>query len=137
MGHVIVPVSVANVLEPAKEMSFNALVDTGAFGLVLPVAWREQLGPFPHREAVELEMADQRIASAEVSGPLYIQVDGFRKVVGEAVFVDMQPGQRGYEPLVGYTILELAGVVVDMVTHRLVARKYYDLKAAAVWRASA
>jgi hypothetical protein len=33
-----------------------------------------------------------------------------------------------YEPLVGYTILESCGVVVDLVTHRLIARKYYDLK---------
>ena len=32
------------------------------------------------------------------------------------------------EPLVGYTVLESCGAVVDLVTHRLVARKYYDLK---------
>jgi len=44
----------------------------------------------------------------------------------------MQPGPRGYEPLVGYTVLELSGVAVDMVSHSLLARKYYDLKSAAV-----
>ena len=60
------------------------------------------------------------------------RISGFRRIVGEVAFVDMQPGPRGYEPLVGYTVLELSNVVVDMMTHRLVARKYYDLKAAAV-----
>jgi hypothetical protein len=45
--------------------------------------------------------------------------------------------QEGYEPLVGYTVLELAGAVVDRVSHRLVARKYYDLKAVGARPASA
>ena len=41
----------------------------------------------------------------------------------------MEPGRRGaYEPLIGYTILERSGLVIDMVTHRLVARKYFDAK---------
>ena len=44
----------------------------------------------------------------------------------------MVPVTVANEPLVGYTVLELSNVVVDMVTHRLVARKYYDLKTAAV-----
>jgi hypothetical protein len=62
---------------------------------------------------------------------LRIRLAGFRTIVGEVVFVEMQPGGRGYEPLLGYTVLELAGAVLDMVSHRLVARKYYDLKIAA------
>jgi len=28
-------------------------------------------------------------------------------------------------------VLELSGVAVDMVSHRLIARKYYDLKSTA------
>jgi predicted aspartyl protease len=131
VGQVIVPVSVVNVLHPAKAMSFGAMVDTGAFGLILPRVWKDQLGPFPDAEAIELEMADQRIVTAEVCGPVRIQMSGFRKVVGEVIFVDMQASGRGYEPLVGYTVLELSGAVVDMVTHRVVARKYFDLKRAA------
>ena len=34
------------------------------------------------------------------------------------------------EPLIGYLTLESAGVVVDMVGHRLVALKVFDLKSA-------
>jgi hypothetical protein len=52
------------------------------------------------------------------------------------VFVDTHPGGRGYEPLVGYTVLELSGAVVDMVTHRVVARKYFDLKRGVGYRSS-
>jgi predicted aspartyl protease len=89
VGRVIVPVAVANVLDPTKELRFDAMVDTGAFGLVLPAAWKESLGPLSDVAIVEIE------------------------------------------PLVGYTVLELAGAVVDMVTHRLVARKYFDVKVAA------
>lgn len=131
VGEVIVPVTVANVIHPAKEIAFDAMVDTGAFGLVLPLAWKERLGPLTDVATVELETADQRIVTAEVCGPVRIQLAGFRTIVGEAVFVDMRPARKGYEPLVGYTVLELAGAVVDMVSHRLVARKYYDMKTAA------
>ena len=131
VGEVVVSVTVANVMEPMNEIAFDAMVDTGAFGLVLPLAWKDRLGPLTHVATVELETADQRIVSAEVCGPVRIQLAGFRTIVGEAVFVEMRPGRKGYEPLVGYTVLELAGAVVDMVSHRLVARKYYDLKAIA------
>jgi predicted aspartyl protease len=130
MGEVIVPVTVANVIDPANEITFDAMVDTGAFGLVLPVAWRDRLGALTDVATVELETADQRIVSAQVCGPVRIQLAGFRTIVGEAVFVEMEPGKKGYEPLVGYTVLEIAGAIVDMVSHRLVARKYYDLKRA-------
>jgi predicted aspartyl protease len=128
MGNVIVQVKVANLLEPGKQRSFAGIVDTGAFGLVLPLAWKDELGPFPDATTVEVETADQRVVEAEVCGPVRIQIEGFRRIIGEAVFMEMHPGLRGYEPLVGYTVLELSGVAVDMVSHRLVARKYYDLK---------
>ena len=128
MGQVSVPVVLVNGEDPTKELRFDALVDTGAFGLILPRAWKERLGPLPHAAPVEVETADQRVLPAEVCGPVRIQVDGFRAIDGEVVFMDMAPARGGYEPLVGYTVLELAGAVVDMVTHRLVARRTFDLK---------
>jgi len=131
MGKVIVQVAVANLLDPARKLQVNALVDTGAFGLVLPLAWKEQLGELPEVEMVEIETADQRVVVAEVRGPVRIQLEGFRRVTGEVIFVEMERGPHGYQPLVGYTVLELSGVAVDMVSHRLIARKYYDLKSTA------
>ena len=74
-------------------------------------------------------MADQRVATAEIRGPVRVQLDGFRRVNSEVIFADMAPRADGsYEPLVGYTVLELANVVIDMRRHCLVAKKYYKLK---------
>ena len=129
MGEVRVIVTVSNLIEPARQVSFEGLVDTGAFGLILPRAWQKDLGPFPQSTEVDVETADQRVVTAEVCSPVWIQIAGFRPIPGEAVFMDMEPGRRGsYEPLVGYTILQQAGLVIDMVTHRLHRRKYFDLK---------
>jgi predicted aspartyl protease len=128
VGQVTTRVQVGSLLDPGHDVGFDAMVDTGAFGLILPSAWRERLGRLEEVATVELETADQRVVPAVVCGPVRIQLPGFRPVVGEVVFVDMEPRGTGYEPLVGYTVLELAGAVVDMVSHRLVARKYYDLK---------
>ncbi|HJQ83794.1 MAG TPA: aspartyl protease family protein [Candidatus Binatia bacterium] len=124
-----VPVTVGNVLDPSREISFEGFVDPGAFGLVLPRAWMERLGALPEVAEIEVETGDQRVVGAEVRGPVRIQVAGFRRFVGEAVFVDMAPGRDGrYEALVGYTVLELCGAVIDAVTHRLVARRWYEAK---------
>lgn len=62
------------------------------------------------------------------------QIDGFRPVFNEVVFVDSpptqdgQPGQQDEEPLLGYVILEQAQAAVDMLGHRLVAVRYIDMK---------
>ena len=129
VGNVHVIVTVTSFTEPARQINFEGLVDTGAFGLILPKAWKERLAPFPQFSEVEVETADQRIVAAEVCSPVWIQIAGFRPIPGEAVFMEMKPGPHGaYEPLIGYTILELSGLVIDMVTHRLVARKYFDAK---------
>ena len=121
--------TVSNLIEPARQVSFAGLVDTGAFGLILPRAWQKDLGPFPQRTEVDVETADQRVVTAQVCSPDWIQIAGFRPIPGEAVFMDMEPGQRGsYEPLVGYTIVQQSGLVIDMVTHRLHPRKYFALK---------
>jgi len=130
MGQVSVPVILVNEHDPTRELRFDAVVDTGAFGLILPTAWKERLGPLPHTATVKVETADQRVLTAEVCGPVRIQIDGFRAIDGQVVFMDMTPSRGSYEPLVGYPVLELAGAVVDMVTHRLVARRTFDLKQA-------
>jgi hypothetical protein len=129
MGQIFVGLTIANRLEPNRSMSCQAMVDTGAFGLVLPSAWKAQLGELPDLTLVDLEMADQSIATAEIRGPVSVQLEGFRRVNSEVIFVDLVPRADGsYQPLVGYTVLELANVVIDMRRHCLVAKKYYMLK---------
>jgi predicted aspartyl protease len=131
VGNIVVQVTVTNLIEPAHHIDFEGLVDTGTFGLVLPRAWKERLGPLAQSATVEVETADQRVVTGELSGPVWVQIAGCRPIPDEVVFMDMQPGRHeAYEPLVGYTILERCGLVIDMVTHRLVARKYFDAKVA-------
>ena len=129
MGEIYVNLTVENRRESGGAVSCRAMVDTGAFGLILPSAWKAQLGDLPELTLVDLEMADQRVVTAEIRGPVIVQLEGFRRVSSEAIFVDMAPRADGsYEPLVGYTVLELANVVIDMRRHCLVAKKYYKLK---------
>lgn len=44
MGRLVASVTVTNLLDPAKNIRCDALVDTGASHMTLPTAWRERLG---------------------------------------------------------------------------------------------
>ena len=128
MGRIVTSVFITNALDPAKEIRCDVLVDTGAAGLILPKAWKDRLGSLPVVRTVEVETADQRVVPGEVCGPVKIRIEGFEDVFNEVVFVDMQPQNGGYEPLLGYVILEQSQVAVDLVGHRLVKVKHADLK---------
>ena len=63
-----------------------------------------------------------------ICGPVRIQIEGFRPIYNEVLFVDMEPANGQYEPLIGYVILEQCQAAVDMLGHRLVPVKRMDLK---------
>ena len=128
MGRIVTPVVVANALDPSKQIRFDALVDTGASGMILPMAWRDRLGPLSIVRKIDMETADQRVVEGAVVGPVSIEIEGFDRIFSEVVFIDMQPQNGGYEPLVGYIVLEQSRAAVDMVGHRLIAVKHLDLK---------
>jgi predicted aspartyl protease len=91
MGRIVTPVVIANALHPAKEIRCDALVDTGAAGLILPRAWKRRLGALPIARIVAMETADQRHIQGEVCGPVKIQIEGFDTIFNEVIFIDMQP----------------------------------------------
>jgi predicted aspartyl protease len=128
MGRIIVPVTVANALHPDRALRFDAYVDTGAYCLTLPSAWRDQLGTLDVCERVDLLLANQRHTTGEFCGPVTIRIEGFRPTHGDALFIDMEPVDGQYQPLLGFLTLEAAGVVVDMIEHRLTAVRHYDLR---------
>ncbi len=128
MGRIVAPVVVDNALHPGKELHCDALVDTGMSGLVLPKAWKRRLGSLPMVQTVEMKTADQRVVEGEVYGPVKIRIEGFRTIFNEVIFLEMEPKNGGYEPSIGYIILEQSQAAVDMVGHRLVAVKHLDLK---------
>ena len=64
----------------------------------------------------------------KVCGPVRIQIEGFRAILNEVAFVEMKPDRGEYEPLIGYIVLEQSLAGVDMISHRLVHLKHFDLK---------
>lgn len=69
-----------------------------------------------------------RTSSQLKRGPVRIQIEGFRPIFNEGVFVDMKPENGNFEPLIGYIVLEQSQASVDMPGHRLVPGKHIDLK---------
>ena len=128
MGRIIAQVGIQSVLDPDKRILCDALVDTGSSHLVLPTAWRQRLGDLKEIGTVELEIATQQTVQGIVCGPVQVQIEGFRPIFTELVFVDMEPEDRKYEPLIGYIVLEQSQAAVDEVGHRLVHVKRLDLK---------
>jgi hypothetical protein len=128
VGRIVTPVRVENATDAAKSILIDALVDTRASHLVLPSAWKDRLGALTAFSRVELELANQETAIGEMCGPVKIQIDGFRAVFSEVLFVDMHPEDGSYEPSLGYIPLEQSQAAVDLVSHRLVRVKHLDLK---------
>ena len=128
MGRIVATVDIQNLFPEGESKKIDALVDTGASHLTLPLAWKENFGKFDTEETVDLQTATQEVVRGLVCGPVRIKVEGFRAIYNEALFLEMEPDGDSYEPLLGYIVLEQSGVVVDMIGHRLVPVKYMDLK---------
>lgn len=75
-----------------------------------------------------METATQDTIKAESCGPVKVQIEGFRPIHREVMFVEMRPEDGMYEPLVGYIVLEQSQAAVDMLGHRLVPVKRLDVK---------
>src|SRR6266446_7902016 len=60
-GRILTHVTIVNALDPAREISCEALFDTGAWGLMLPRAWKERLGALQVGRTVDMVTADQRV----------------------------------------------------------------------------
>ena len=125
MGRIIAQTKVTNLTDESKSVQCGMFVDTGAAALILPAAWRDKLGSFPREEQVGLVLANGEVVQGSACAPVEIQIEGFRPVVNEVMFVETQ-GEG--EPLLGYVILEQAQAAVDMLGHRLVPVQYMDMK---------
>jgi predicted aspartyl protease len=128
MGRIVASVKIENPLSRESHIRCDALVDTGASHLVLPAAWRDRLGDLEEVRQAQFETATQEVAEGAVCGPVRIQIEGFSPIFSEVVFLDMQPDDGEYEPLIGYIPLEQCQAAVDMLGHRLIHVKRMDLK---------
>ena len=128
MGRIIASVRIENAVATESGLRCDALVDTGASLMVLPKAWKDRFGQFVSERNVELQTATQETVTGDLCGPARIQLEGFAAIYSEVLFVDMQPLDGLYEPLIGYIVLEQCQAAVDMVGHRLLHAKAMDLK---------
>ena len=128
MGRIIAPVVITNAINTEYRIAFDALVDTGASYMVLPEEWKKKLGDIESIGTIELELANQTVQKGEICGPVKIQIEGFRPIYTEVLFIEMTPEEGIYEPLIGYIILEQCQAGVDMIGQRLIHIKRMDLK---------
>ena len=134
VGRIVASVRIENATDLSKGLTCEALVDTGASLMVLPSAWKDRFGKLEFSSEIEVETATQETVTAEVCGPVRIQIEGFRYILIEVAFVNMKPANGEYEPLIGYIVLEQSLAAVDMLGHRLVPIKHMDLKCASLSR---
>ncbi len=128
MGRIVASVEIKNILDPEKKIRCDALVDTGTSHLVIPSVWRQRLGDLKEIGSIDLEIATQKIVQGIVCGPVQVQIEGFRPIFTELIFIDMEPVENRYEPLIGYIVLEQSQAAVDVLGHRLIHVKRLDLK---------
>ena len=128
MGRITVETTIENSTDSTIRIRCDALVDTGAAYLTLPTAWRDRLGPLMRLDTVAVETATQPVVTGDICGPVLLRLERFRPVLAEVLFIEMDPSDGQYEPLIGYIPLEQAQAAVDLVGHRLVKVSRVDLK---------
>jgi hypothetical protein len=121
-------VRIRNLLEPDHVLGCDGLVDMNVAYTILPRAWKDRLGKLPTVRYIDCETAAQQVVRDEVHGPVEIRLEGFEPVCGEVLFLDMEPEDGVYEPLVGYIVPEQTQAAVDMLGHRLIQVRKPDLK---------
>ena len=111
MGFVYASTEVTNITGGAETYSMPFLVDTGATDTIIPADELDRLG-VKREEKQNYELADGTVAAYDV-GFAFVRING-KKVVANVVF-----GAEGSEPLLGVTVLESAGLIVDPVNRIL------------------
>ena len=120
MGIVYALTEVTNINNGTETLSMPFLVDTGATDTVISASELERIGVTREDKNI-YELADGTIVSYD-TGYAFVRVNG-KKVVANVVF-----GEEGCEPLLGVTVLESAGFVVDPVHQILKKAESIPLK---------
>ena len=113
MGFVYAVTEVTNIMGGEENYTMPFLVDTGATDTIIPSNELERLG-IKREGKRNYELANGSVVSYDI-GYAFLRVNG-EKVAANVVF-----GEEKSEPLLGVTVLESAGFVVDPV--RQILRK--------------
>ena len=107
MGLIYAITEVTNILGDTGSFSMPFLVNTGATDTVIPANELEKIGVTREGKRA-YELADGTVVSYDI-GYAFVRVNG-EKVAANVVF-----GEEGCEPLLGVTVLESAGFIIDPV----------------------
>ena len=111
MSYIYANAKVVNINNDAMSFSMPFLVDTGAIDSYIPANELEKIN-VTRTGKKTFELADGKIVQYD-TGYAFIYVFG-EKVAANVIF-----GAEGVEPLLGVTVLESAGLIVDPVNQTL------------------
>jgi clan AA aspartic protease len=106
MGKVIERIRLTNVSDPARTVEVDAVIDTGATMLVIPVEMVQRLGLQKFRE-VRVRYANGASEAKEIYGIVTVEIRG------RTGHFDVLAETEGSQPLVGQIVLEQLDLVVD------------------------
>jgi hypothetical protein len=98
-------VNIENVRDVGKSLRCDALVDTDVSLMVLPAACKHRLGKLESSGIIVLQTGNRGKMKAEACGPVRIQIEGFRPIHTEVVFVDVNSDVGEFKPLIGNIVL--------------------------------
>ena len=128
MGRVSCKVTVLNAVDKRHQVDFDALVDTGASGMMLPDSFKAMLGELEELEPAWCTLADGSKRMLTRCGPVKIQLADFPEIYDEVFFLPPDRDGKAVEALIGYIVLEKSRACADMVGHRLLKVDACDLK---------
>ena len=112
MGKVVEKVKLTSLFEPEKSVEVDAIIDTGATMVVLPMDIVEELGLKKMRE-VKVRYANNKVETKSIYGVVNIELKG------RSANLDVLVEEKGSQPLIGQVLLELLDLIVDKTRNLL------------------
>ena len=113
MGKVVEKVKLTSLFEPEKSVEVDAIIDTGATMVVLPMDIVEELGLKKMRE-VKVRYANNKVETKPIYGVVNIELKG------RSANLDVLVEEKGSQPLIGQVLLELLDLIVEPKTRKLI-----------------
>ena len=105
MGEIYITVAIRNPAQPERLWEGEFVVDTGAVDTLVPKQYLESIGIFPE---------GQRAYGLAGGQGIVMDIAGARiELLNEITWGTVAFGDENAEPLLGVTILESVGIVVD------------------------
>ena len=116
-------VTITNPHNKKLKIYCEALVDSGSTDLILPLAWKHELGKLDFATKKLFLMASAVKTTGEIYGPVNIKIKGFRTIKDTITFMDMKPDsllKKHYCPILGYSALAKSKVWLDIAGKHIV-----------------